>query len=165
MCYGHEQNVHNRVGSMPFFSFGMASMMKDILSHMKHHIKDIKNWIPYYFEEYLENYMLIIPLPGFAKKDIQINLIGNTINIKAKKKEKSVEENKIPEEKQNIFPGNQFIRQIFKHLWEKGIDMDIALPSDINKSEIKSKMVNGLLKIKLDKKEQEKINIDIENNN
>ncbi len=164
MCYGYERNVHYRGGAMPFFSLGMSSMFKDLLNHMKDHIKDIERWIPYYIEEYNENYMLIIPLPGFAKEDIQINLIGNTINIKAKKKESVVEKNKIPEQKGNKFPGNQFIKAIFTNLWEKGINMDIPLPSDINKSEIKSKMENGLLKIKLGKKEPEKINIDIENN-
>jgi len=164
MCYGHEGNVHYRGGSIPFFSFGMASMMKDILSHMKDHIKEIGRWIPYYIEEYKENYMLIIPLPGFFKEDVKINLIGNTVNIKAKKKEKGFEENKVTEQKGHLFPGNQFIKEIFTQLWEKGINMDIPMPSDINKSEIKSKMVNGLLKIKLGKLEQEKINIDIENN-
>lgn len=158
MCHGYEKAIHRGINPMPFIG---------ILNHFKGYFQNFEGWIPHYIEEFETYYMIVVPLPGFAKEDVEINLISNSININGKKKEAipEQEQSKSPEQKESKYPRSHFIKEIFDRLWNKGFNLEISLPDNVNKEDIKSKLVNGLLKIKLGKKEPEKINIDIENNN
>jgi HSP20 family molecular chaperone IbpA len=159
MCHGHEgkENVHYRANAVPVFD-----MMKGIVNHMKDYMKDFEGWIPHFIEELEKSFIIVIPLPGFSKQEVQINLIGNTINIKAKKKNNVIEGETISAQKDKRFPRDHFIKEIFKRLWQNGVNLDVALPENVNKEEIKSKMDLGILQIKLGKEEPEKVNINID---
>ncbi|TFF88115.1 MAG: Hsp20/alpha crystallin family protein, partial [Promethearchaeota archaeon] len=109
--------------------------------------------------EYEEYYLVQIPLPGFSKEDVEISLISDNINIKAKKPEAYKETDKRVNKEASRSP-EVFFMGNFLNMWNKDIDFDVSLPSDVNLGSITPKLTHGLLKIKVDKKPPKNIDID-----
>ena len=104
------------------------------------------------------NYLFTIPLPGFSKEEVRVSLISNNLNITAKKPSN---ENEKKEEDQidDINCGIYFTKNLLNFLWNKDVNLDISLPSDLDRENIISKMNNGLLKIKIEKLPPKKLDI------
>ena len=93
------------------------------------------------------------------KEDVNVSLIGNSLNIKAaepKTDEKETSEDKTKEYR------HPFLKYFFTFI---DVDMDIPLPADADLDSIKSIMSNGVLKIKFGKKPSRNIDINTEGNN
>jgi len=163
MCYQSEPHAHFRGRPMPDFGASISSMVRGMMSHMQNCWSSFEGWVPHYTEEYKGYYKIIVPMPGFAKEDIEVSLISHNLNIKAKK-DVIKDDEKVKHKKGEPFDRNQFISQFFTNLWDHGINLDIKLPSNVNTDEITSKMAEGLLQIKVGKKEPKTIDIN-ENSN
>lgn len=89
-------------------------------------------------------------LPGFEQKDINISLKGNTLTISAQRDEKR------EEKKKDYYHCERFQGKFYREL---------DLPTTVETDKIKANYKNGVLKITLPKKEEEKekeIKIDVE---
>lgn len=163
MCCGSEHQAHFKGNAMPDFGRPLSSIIRGMMSHMQHGWRSFEGWVPHYTEEYKDYYRIMVPLPGFSKKHLEVNLISDNLNIKAKREGNDIDE-KVREKKPEKLDRNQIIKEIFTNLWENGVNLDIKLPSNVNTDEITSKMADGLLQIKVSKKEPKTINIDEERN-
>ena len=157
MCHGTGSEHHFGHGCFPFAGKDFPHMMKRIGRHIHECMGRFGSWVPYNLEKLENGYLIVVPLPGRTKEDINVSLIGNSLNIKAAKP-KTSEETKDDKEK----PGIPFFRHGFSFM---DVDMDIVLPADADLDSIKSIMSNGVLKIKLGKKPSRNIDINTEGNN
>ncbi len=97
-----------------------------------------------------DNVYVEADLPGFEQKDINLSLKGDTLTISAEKEEKK------EEKKKGYLRCERFQGKFYREL---------ELPRKVDASGIKAVYKNGVLKITLPKKEEEKkkeIKIDIE---
>ena len=101
-------------------------------------------------------------MPGLTKDDVKVSLISNNLNITANRNPEDIQNKKSEETYENIRCGTIFFRNFLNVLWKKDINLDIPLPSNINTETIKSKMNEGLLKIKVGKTPPKKIDISTE---
>jgi len=62
------------------------------------------------------------------------------------------------------FRRGDFLKDIITSIWKRDVNLDIPLPSNADKDQIKSKMKDGLLRIKIGKKLSKKVDINIEEN-
>ncbi|MCP4177853.1 MAG: Hsp20/alpha crystallin family protein [bacterium] len=88
-----------------------------------------------------DKYILKFVLPGMAKKDISITLRNNVLTVSGKNQQKTAQNN------------NNFIESSFNQFTQS-----IAVPSDVNSSEITSNYNNGILSIVLPKTSDQKTN-------
>ena len=89
-------------------------------------------------------------IPGFDQKDIHLDLKGDSLIISAKKEESK------EEKKKNYYYSERYQGSFYR---------DVTLPGSIDQSNAKATYKNGVLKIKLPKKEETKskeIKIDVE---
>lgn len=89
-----------------------------------------------------DHYLLEADLPGFDKKDIQLDLSGDTLTVKAERHSKFEEKDK-----------KDKIVRIERSYGSYSRQFDV---SGINTDEITAKYENGVLQLKLPKKEIEK---------
>ena len=157
MCHGEGSEHPFGHGCFPFAGKDFPDMMKRIGRHINECMGRFGSWVPYNLEKLESGYLIVVPLPGRKKEDINISLIGNSLNIKAAKPKTSEEINDDKEK-----PGIPFFRHGFSFM---DVDMDITLPADADLDSIKSIMSNGVLKIKLGKKPSRNIDINTEGNN
>ena len=154
---GPGHNFHDSMNCGP-----MAFLHMD-MGHVKNCMDNFEGWIPYDIENNESNYLVKIPLPGFSKEDVKVSLISNNLNITAKRllveKEKKEED-----QTDNINCGVHFTQNLINFLWNKDINLDIPLPSDVDSEKIISRMNNGLLKIKIEKLPLKKIDINTGDN-
>ncbi len=88
-----------------------------------------------------DHYLLEAELPGVSKDDINVEIEDDKLSIKTEQKKEKKEE------------GEGYVRH------ERGYRSfyrEIALPDDIITDKIKGELKNGILNIKMPKKEQEK---------
>jgi len=88
-------------------------------------------------------------LPGFEQKDVHLNLKGDTLTISAKKDEKK------EEKKKNYYRLERTRGSFYR---------EVLLPARVESSKVKAVYKNGVLKITLPKKEEDKgeeIKIDV----
>ncbi|MFX0071937.1 MAG: Hsp20/alpha crystallin family protein [Candidatus Hermodarchaeota archaeon] len=129
-------------------------MASKFMHHCGDQIGRFGSTVPYRIQEEDDGYLILVPLPGRTKEDVSVSLIGNNVNITAKKPK--LDEIKKPN-------GNirgefgPFSRSFFKFI---EVNMDISLPTNANTDAIKSRIANGLLKIMVEKKPAKKIDID-----
>lgn len=154
MCYGTKYSKA-RHAHFPFSNVMAARFMH----HFGHHMARFGSTIPYRIEDQEDKYMILIPLAGRNKEDVAVSLIEDELNIVAKKpgiSEKHTDTERVG--KRSMPHSRQFFRFI-------EVNMDIPLPTDANKNEIKSKMADGLLRIKIGKMPAKKIDINKSENN
>lgn len=89
-------------------------------------------------------YLLTVELPGIKKEDIDLQLSGNTIRIKAQKKQ----EKKSHDEKH----GSYFYAASYA-----GFMRTIPLPENASSENIEAEFKNGVLKIRIKKKKSSQI--------
>ncbi len=112
---------------MPMFS---RKEMKEFNSVMKTDIKETEN-----------NYVLEVDLPGFDKKDINMELENGYLSISAKREHK-VEEN---DKKDNFIRRERSFGQFSRSFYV----------GDIKEEDISAKLENGILTVLLPKEEKE----------
>lgn len=154
----------SKFGHFPF-SFGcdISELLKDVNKWVHHCTNMFEGWIPYDIEERDDQYIIMIPLPGLTKEDVEISLIGRELNIKTKRKTSEVSEVKQHEnKKKHPYWGHGFIRNFLYMLWKKGGNATIQLPDDADENSVKSTMANGLLKVKLGKKPSKRVDVNVE---
>ncbi len=97
-----------------------------------------------------DNIYVEADIPGFEQKDISLNLKGDNLIISAKKDETK------EEKKKNYYRCERYQGSFYR---------EVILPSNIDASKIKAGYKNGVLKVTLPKKEEEKgkeIKIEVE---
>ncbi len=82
-------------------------------------------------------FVLLVDLPGFSKKDVEIEVGDRYVTIRAEKKEK----------KEGEYIARERARSFYRR---------IELPSEIKEGEAKAKLRNGVLEITLPKKKVKK---------
>ncbi|HAW52839.1 MAG TPA: heat-shock protein Hsp20, partial [Flavobacteriales bacterium] len=87
-------------------------------------------------------YIIELAAPGFAKNEFDIEVEDRNIVISAKKEDKKVEKTENYTRKE--FSYNQFQRSFL-------------LPENVDENSIQAKFNDGVLRLKLDKKEQKEI--------
>ena len=143
---------------------GFCCSPKDIarMKHMAHRFMGdfMGKWIPYNIEDYEDRYLILVPLPGRTKDDVNVSLLDKHLNISAKKpKIPEVEQKAEKKEEEDVFP---FSWKGFSFI---DVNMDIPLPLDANEDTITSKMANGLLRVSMEKKPAKSIHINEEGKN
>ncbi len=88
-----------------------------------------------------DNFEIELAAPGFAKKDFEVTIEDNCLNISA---EKSTSE----EEKEDDFTRREFSYNSFERA--------LQLPESVKQEEIKASYKDGILSFKLAKKEEAK---------
>ena len=88
-----------------------------------------------------DNFEIELAAPGFAKKDFEVTIEDNCLNISA---EKSTSE----EEKEDNYTRREFSYNSFER--------SLQLPENIKQEAIKAKYKDGILSFNLAKKEEEK---------
>ena len=97
-----------------------------------------------------DNVYVEADIPGFDQKDIHLDLKGDSLIISAKKEETKEEKKK-----------NYYYSERYQGSFYRGI----TLPGNVDQSSVKATYKNGVLKVKLPKKEEAKnreIKIDAE---
>ena len=100
--------------------------------------------------------MITVPLPGLTKDDVKVSLIDGCINISATRPKTENTEKKEGKDEMNCCG---FTMPPFSVFWDRDINIDVPIPVDADKEKITSKMANGLLKIKVEKKPPKPIDI------
>ena len=103
-------------------------MMKEIGNKSREFYEFVLPPIDMYLTD--DNLKVVIDIPGFSKKDIELTLCGDILSIKAQKKDEKEEESLISKQRPNL------------------IDKKIRLPIDIKQGEEKiesAKYENGIL--------------------
>lgn len=99
------------------------AMMERILSNTSPVIQSKK----YFVEEKEDLFSLEIPVPGFSKADINIEIDGEYL----------------------LITGNDT-----ESYWTGDFNQKFKLPSSIEKSNVKANVINGILKVNLGKKKE-----------
>lgn len=155
--HGFKGHVHGCCG--PNFSV-MGKMIKDCVETWT---KCVGSCVPYNLEDLGDHYLITVPLAGRTKDDVKVSLINKCLNIVASKpKTESKENNSEKEKEKSEKEPFSFLRRFFLFV---EVNMDIPLPADADENEIKSAMVNGLLKIKIGKQPPKNIDVSEEKNN
>ncbi|MFX1257104.1 MAG: Hsp20/alpha crystallin family protein [Promethearchaeota archaeon] len=160
MCHGKVFEQSSGFRCFPFTSKDFSQVIRKFHRYWKEGMGYNETQIPYNLEETEEGYLIIVPLPGRSKEDINVSLIGNSLNIKAAKPKEVKEEKRTENKSKGRL--DSFLRNSFTFI---DVDMDIVLPADADLDSIKSAIVNGVLKIKLGKKPSKHIDINSEGNN
>ena len=155
----HHVKHHGPKGFTGCCSFGPQDVAK--MKHMaKHFMRGFMgSLIPYNLEDLGDSYLITVPLVGRTKEDVKVSLLNKHLNIKAEKPKISERET-IKETTEEEKSAQEWCIPFFwKGFTFIDINMDISLPVDANTDTLTSKMANGLLKITMEKKPAENINI------
>lgn len=88
------------------------------------------------------DYYIDVELPGIDRKDIELKLDNNILTIKG-----------IKEEKSEIKERNYYTRESYYGTFQRSI----SIPSSMHADDIEAKLENGILHIKIAKKQQENV--------
>ncbi len=131
--------LHDEINKLFNFSWGrFPAIREEILA------PSVDVW------EDKDNIYVEADIPGFEQKDISLNLKGDNLIISAKKDETK------EEKKKNYYRCERYQGSFYR---------EVILPSHIDASKIKAGYKNGVLKVTLPKKEEEKgkeIKIEVE---
>ncbi len=124
------ETLQDEINKLFNFSFGKFPALKEeILA------PSVDIW------EDKDNIYVEADLPGFDQKDINLSIKGDSLVLTAKKEETK------EEKKKNYYRCERFQGSFYR---------DIALPSSVDASKVKASYKNGVLKVTLPKKEEEK---------
>ncbi|OQX88074.1 MAG: hypothetical protein B6D55_01470 [Candidatus Omnitrophica bacterium 4484_70.2] len=132
------EDLQKEINKLFDFSFGRFLASKEFFT------PSVDVW------EDKENVYVEADLPGFEQKDINLALRGNLLTISAEREEKK------EEKKKGYLRCERFQGKFYREL---------ELPKEVDASKIKATYKNGVLKMTLPKKEEEKekeIKIEIE---
>jgi HSP20 family protein len=88
-----------------------------------------------------DGYTVTCDLPGVDKKNINLSIASNVLTIKGEKKEESLKEG----------------RKVFrKETWEGSFQRTISLPAEVDNTKVEAEVKDGVLKIRLPKREEVK---------
>lgn len=87
------------------------------------------------------NYFVELSAPGYAKEDIKVNMENNTLTVSAEVKSENKEE------------GKTYSRREYRM---SSFSRSFHLPEDVQDDKIQAGYENGILKLELPKKEEEK---------
>ncbi|MCL4404429.1 Hsp20/alpha crystallin family protein [Candidatus Marsarchaeota archaeon] len=90
-----------------------------------------------------DSYTVKIDLPGVSKNDVKLKILGNSLEVKAEKKEENEERRKGYYSKERA---------------SMGYYRSIPFPEEVNPKSAKAKMENGTLSIEVEKSENAKGN-------
>ncbi|MBN1215350.1 MAG: Hsp20/alpha crystallin family protein [Candidatus Lokiarchaeota archaeon] len=158
---GHRFYKGMDCGPRAFVHMDMGHIGRKVMRHIRDCMTNFEGWIPYNIEDHDNNYLITVPLPGFSKEDVKVSLISNNLNVKAERPSQESDK-KEKDDKEDINCGFIFCHNLLNFLWNKDVNLDIPLPSDVDREKIISKMNNGLLKIKIEKLPPQKIDINTE---
>lgn len=102
------------------------------------------NWLPAInVKENKDDFEIEVAAPGFSKKDFEVTITDNVLNIKAENKKEM-------EEKKDDYSRREFYYNSFER--------SFTLPNTVNlEKKIKANYENGVLKIHLDKLETKEV--------
>lgn len=102
------------------------------------------NWLPAInVKENKDDFEIEVAAPGFSKKDFEVTITDNVLNIKAENKKEM-------EEKKDDYSRREFYYNSFER--------SFTLPNTVNlDKKIKANYENGVLKIHLDKMETKEV--------
>lgn len=103
--------------------------------------EDVLNFPPVNIVEKAEGYEVALAVPGFEKADFNVKLDDKILTISTEKKEEAVTE------------GNKMIRKEFSY---KSFKRSFTLDDKIDAEGISARYENGILKLELPKKENQK---------
>ncbi len=130
--------------------------------HFRNSMQMYGNWVPYNLQDFGDYYLIVVPLPGRSKEDVKVSLIDNSLNISAKKpKIAETEDKQEPIEEKPGRGVSPFLKNFFTFI---EVNMDIPLRADADHEDVKPRMRNGLLTIRIGKKPPRTINVDGEEN-
>ncbi len=132
------EDLQNEINKLFDFSFGKFPATSEIFAPSVDVYED------------KDNIYVEADLPGFEQKDINLALKGDVLTISAQKEEKK------EEKKKNYYRCERFQGKFYR---------EVDLPASVEASKIKAVYKNGVLKITLPKKEEDKekeIKIDVE---
>lgn len=108
-----------------------------------------QNFMPYTLEETDSEYIIKMPLPGFAVKDVDCSVKENFIYIEAQK----------PEEEKESQP--RIVRSMGEFLWNRPhIAVKVYIDEKIKPDTVKAKLAKGILIISVEKIPGTKVNIE-----
>ena len=90
-------------------------------------------------EEGKDSFLLTMAAPGMAKDDFKIDIVGNVLTVCSEKESKS-------EEKERNYTRKEYSYS--------GFSRSFTLPEDVDKGLIDASYTDGILKVKLPKKEE-----------
>lgn len=107
-------------------------LVNDVMKEIGNKSREFYEFVLPPIDMYLtdDNLKVVIDIPGFSKKDIELTLCGDILSIKAQKKDEKEEETLISKQRPNL------------------IDKKIRLPIDIKQGEEKiesARYENGIL--------------------
>ncbi|MDD3238024.1 MAG: Hsp20/alpha crystallin family protein [Candidatus Gastranaerophilales bacterium] len=108
--------------------------------------------MPIDVQEFEDSYKLKVELPGIKKDDINVDITKNSVTIDAEKQTEKEEQDKKKKYHKSEFRYGKYSRTIY-------------FPEEINVSDTKAKLKNGILNIclpKLEKEEHKKSKLEIE---
>ncbi|MFX0176474.1 MAG: Hsp20/alpha crystallin family protein [Candidatus Hodarchaeota archaeon] len=151
MCQEKHHGPHVWAGCGSFSPKDVARMKRMAGHFMRNFMGGFG--IPYNIEDLGNEYLIVVPLPGRTKDDVEVSLINKNINIKAGKPKVPEYEKREEKPKEEDFP---FPWKGFRFI---DVNMDIPLPVDADEETISSRMSNGLLRITMGKKPAKHIDI------
>ncbi|RYY50180.1 MAG: Hsp20/alpha crystallin family protein [Chitinophagaceae bacterium] len=128
------------------FSRSIDGMMKDLFNEFpstasRTFREDVLNFPPVNIVEKAEAYLVELLVPGYDKADFNVKLDDKILTISTEKKEATLAE------------GQKMIRKEFTY---KSFKRSFTLDDKINADNISAKYENGILKLELPKKEDQK---------
>jgi len=94
-------------------------------------------------KEHADDFEIEFAAPGFSKKDFEVTIDDNVLNVCGEKKEEK-------EEKEDDYTRKEFNYNSFKR--------SLSLPKSVNTGQdVKATYKNGILKLNLQKKEEAKV--------
>jgi len=128
------------------FGRNLDGMMKDFFNELpatvsKTFREDVLHFPPVNIVEKENSYGVELSVPGFEKSDFTVKLDGNILTISTEKKEENNETT------------NKMIRKEFSY---KAFKRSFTLDEKIDAENISAKYENGILKLELPKKENQK---------
>jgi HSP20 family molecular chaperone IbpA len=111
-------------------------------------------FMPYDLEETEVEYMLTMPLPGFAVESIDVSISGNIITVEATPPEKSEEPKETPPTKKVVAMGD--------YIWNRPIKVDIPIDEDVEEEKVRAKLKNGLLSVRFQKIPKKSVKVKVE---
>ena len=134
-------NGDNNNNDNSVYSYPLSNLMENIFND-NFLLREFSNYVPAVNVSEDENvYNVELSAPGFKKEDFKIELDNKTLTISGEQKEEK-------EEKEKTFRRKEFNYGSFRR--------SFSLPETVNDQNIDAKYDNGILKVRLPKKEEAK---------
>lgn len=123
----------NQAGLNPF-ELDFTNFLDDFFGN---NLYNVSNLGKTNIQEFDNNYLIELQIPGFTKDDINLNLENGTLKVEGEVKNENEEKGNVHRKE---FKKSSFVRSF-------------QIPEDVSAEEIEANMENGILSIKAPKKE------------